>query len=401
MPKVNPDDVLRSEPKFSRSQITRGLKESQQPRVERDGGDYGAGLIRKASLIARGEALGHGMWIDDEMLNQVAEHANSLKTGLKVRFTHPGLSSDGLGTLTARAKAVEVIDGATIGDLHIVQSAHKTPDGDLAEYVMDLAESDPDMFGMSIVYSPDFKAEREHERDHTEFDEDGRGEFVSPDPANESNLPHARLSKLYAADVVDEPAANPNGLFYREQSLAKDADALVSYALGLSTERPAMVSLSIDPDRVSQFVGRFLDNHGLQITSKEDPMADTEKNQDADKKPENDQPTTETETKPEESGTPEEKPAGDGELSARAREGKAFIEAFGEEDGSKYFANGLSFEQAQVQFTKKLREENEQLRQRLSARRADGVEEPIEFSSDEDKRQQKKGLESVIRRANR
>ena len=201
MPKVNPDDVLRSEPKFSRSQITRGLKESQQPRVERDGGDYGAGLIRKASLIARGEALGHGMWIDDEMLNQVAEHANSLKTGLKVRFTHPGLSSDGLGTLTARAKAVEVIDGATIGDLHIVQSAHKTPDGDLAEYVMDLAESDPDMFGMSIVYSPDFKAEREHERDADgpagdarlddrirAFDRFGRESWHRPDNACDSQV---------------------------------------------------------------------------------------------------------------------------------------------------------------------------------------------------------------------
>lgn len=398
MPKVDPSSVLESPPKFSRSQIVRGLKTGDGlPRVERDGGDYGAGLIRGASLIARGEALGHGYWIDDEFIEQTASAARGYSKGLKVRFTHPGLSSDGLGKLTARAKNVEVIDGAAIGDLHIVKSARNTPDGDLGAYVMDLAEEDPDMFGMSIVYYGDRKAEREFERDHTQFDDDGRGTFISPDERNEKNLPHARLAELQAADVVDEPAANPNGLFYREQSLAKEADALVSYALGLTSEAPELVSLSVDPQRVSQFVARFMESHGLHISKKEDSMSDQATN-DVETKPAD---STEVNT-PAESATPTEQgPASDDKLSARKKDGAQFIEAFGEQDGSLYFAKGLSFEAAQVQFTKKLREENEALKQKLSARRGDGVDEPVDFSADEDpsRKKAKKGLAAVVKRA--
>jgi hypothetical protein len=354
--------------------------------VDREGGDYKAGIIRGASIIAGGEALGHGMWIDDEMLDQIADQGQTNdKHGVKVRFTHPGLSSDGMGKLTARAKDVKRVEGAVTADLHIVKSAHNSPEGNLASYVMDLAESDPDMFGMSIVYEPDYKAEREFENDNQEVDDKGRSTFKSPDAGNVDNLPHARVYKLRAADVVDEPAANPDGLFYGdEQQAAIEAEALLCYSLGFTEIRPELTTFSVDADRVSQFVSRFLDNYGLTVvhgetaTHKEKPkMSD-----DIDTGDGAQQEHFETEPVAE---------------FDRALEGKRFIEAFGEIDGSVFFATGLSFEAAQVEFTKKLRQENEELRAQLSGAVAAGEDEPVDFTT-ESKKHEKKGFEAVVRR---
>ena len=50
-------------------------------------------------LIQAVEALGHGMMIDEVTLDQVVAYGNVLAKGVKCRFTHPGLSSDGLGSL--------------------------------------------------------------------------------------------------------------------------------------------------------------------------------------------------------------------------------------------------------------------------------------------------------------
>ena len=111
--------------------------------VARNGGDNGAGLLSGVSLIAAGEALGHDMWIDDVTLSQVAEYANQGKHGIKSRFTHPSMSADGMGRHLGRIKDVRVEGDRVLGDLHFAKSAHATPDGNLAEYVMELAEEDP------------------------------------------------------------------------------------------------------------------------------------------------------------------------------------------------------------------------------------------------------------------
>ncbi|HEX6983879.1 MAG TPA: hypothetical protein VF170_00820, partial [Planctomycetaceae bacterium] len=152
-------------------------------------------------------------------------------------------------------------------DLHFSQTSHKTPEGDLAAYVMDLAEEDPDLFGASIVFRSDRAAERAFEAKHG-----GAGSFKSPDPLNAKNLPHARLAELRATDVVDEPAANPSGLFHAS-GIPADAEALLDYALGLKDARPAASSLGIDPDRLRAFTARFMDRHGLTLKPLASPPA--------------------------------------------------------------------------------------------------------------------------------
>jgi len=70
--------------------------------------------------------------------------------------------------------------------------------------------------------------------------------------------------------------------------------------------------------------------------------------------------------------------AGSTELSDRAAEGKKFISAFGER-GALWFAEGLTFEDAQIRALQELRKENEELRQQLT--QTQGGAAPAEFSA--------------------
>lgn len=260
-----------------RGPIARGLASGA---VDAQGGDQAAGLITQTAVITRGEALGHGVWIDSVMLSQVADAINKAgKSGIKARFTHPGLSSDGLGSYLGRFKNAKIDGDIVRADLHFSKSAHNTPDGNLAEYVMSLAESDPQAFGNSIVFRHDRTAEdafhNEHHKEVEETDGNGRPvkrlRFRSPDEKNAEHLPHARVKSLRAIDAVDSPAANPSG-FFHATDVAHEAEELVSYALGLSEKKPEVAQFDVDPDRVSSFVKKFLDTHNLELKRKERPM---------------------------------------------------------------------------------------------------------------------------------
>ena len=390
---MNQKPNLNTKPKYLRAGVSRGLLASNEQRIERDGGDYGAGLIRGASIITRGEALGHNLWIDGYMLEQTADAINNHSKGVKVRFTHPSMSGDGLGSYLGRAKNAFVIGNQVYADVHFSEAGHHTPDGDLAEYVMSLADNDADAFGVSISFQADLGAEDKFVSEN----EDENGCFKSPDSGNAKNYIHARLSELRAADIVDEPAANPDGLFHRS-TIAHEADALLSYALGMSSDKPEMKSLSVDADRVTGFVQRFLEQHGLQIISKSNEvntMADETANQQVEAQ-------TETETKdvavdnqatepePQKTETATDTPASETPAQEKLSEGRKecqrFIDMFGEK-GGVWFAQGITFAAAQEKYTTELKSECERLikdRDELQARLADtrGEDKPVTFTAE-------------------
>lgn len=241
-----------------------GPTKGGEPKVVRDGGKYGAGLIKDVSIITRGEALGHHQWVDQFAVEGVAAMGNKTRNGVKARFTHPSLSADGLGTMLGRFKNFRVRDGQAIADLHFQRSSHEAPDGDLAKYVMDMADEDPEALATSIVFDPDFGEMDRFTAQH----EDEDGNFNSPDDDNTNNFEHMRLSRLWATDVVDDPAANPGGLFRKGHEVAEEADRLCEFALGLSEERPTLQHLSADADRLAQYAARFLESHNLEIKEK-------------------------------------------------------------------------------------------------------------------------------------
>jgi hypothetical protein len=369
--------ILAEPARFLRASVAHGIEPAtDEAAIEREGGNFSAGLIRRASLVSRGEALGHGYWIDDEFVASVADAGQQNAQGVKARFTHPSLSGDGLGSFLGRFSATELADDGrkAMADLHFSKAAHSAPDGDLAAYVMDLAESDPLAFGVSIVFQPDRQAEIDFALAHGAKwaeDELGRyidyGDFHSPDPENAKHLPHARLKRLHGADVVDEPAANPDGLFQREQSIAKEADAVMAYALGLAEAAPATTAFSIHPDRIKAFADRFLEAHGLEITQKqttggaapgkEPNMGDTTNNQgqgNAGATPE----TVQQSSAPQTPATPT------GQTQAPAS-GQAFLDAFGDK-GGVWFAQGKTMDEARDLFIADLKADNAALKTQVA-----------------------------------
>lgn len=224
-------------------------------------------VIRGLSAITRGEALGHEMWIDEQFLEQLTAAGNALERGAKSRFTHPDMSSDGLGKFLGRAKAFERDGNQVRADLELAAVASKSPQGDLATYVLEFADEDPHAFGASIVFMRDMAAEDEFARAHS-----GNKGFASPDPENKRHLRHARLKELLAVDLVDEPAANPGGAFSHPTfDLLEGSDAAAAFLLGLSDKAPPSFG-GIDPSRARAFVARFLDQRGLRVGPKETVM---------------------------------------------------------------------------------------------------------------------------------
>lgn len=221
--------------------------------------DREARLIQDVSVITMGEALGHDLWIDETFLDQVVKTGNKLKIGAKSRFTHPGLSADGMGTQIGRVKHF-IVDGTQVrADWHLYEKSNS----ELVDKVLDLAEEDPEAFGASLVFNRDFAAEEAFSKKYA----DQQGRFISPAEENQANLPHIRLSALSAADVVDDPAANPDGLFgFTEGSeMAAQAEAVLAFAFGLTDKAPPESWVGPHPERVKAFLKNFLSRHGLEL----------------------------------------------------------------------------------------------------------------------------------------
>jgi hypothetical protein len=236
------------------------------PQVDRE-----AGIIRDYSVITEGEALGHDMWIDSDFLQSVVELGNAAQRGVKVRYTHPGACSDGLGKALGRATNFRVKGKQVIADLKFLESAYNTPDGNLAGYVMDLAEEDPRLFGTSIVFDRDI----EEEEGFSAANSHPNGEFMSPDRRNKRNLTHARISNLYASDVVDEPAANPGGMFSSDGVPAFGAQ-LLDYIFA-DAPAPDAAALGVHPERIKMFALQYLSaRFGAQPEESEVPLMDSE-----------------------------------------------------------------------------------------------------------------------------
>lgn len=226
-------------------------------------------VIHGAAIVTEGEAKGHGVNLDSEFVERVAELGAAFPNGLKARFGHPTASgSDPLGTYLGRWKNFRVEQGAdgralARADLHFSETAAATPNGDLRSYVEGLAANDPDMFGTSIVFM----------RGQT-YRRDASGSKVYPYTAkgernesyDEASGPtFVEIDSLHAADAVDEPAAN-DGLFSswtRELTAARVTEFL--------DENPQVWELLENPEIAAGFAARYeahRERHAAQTQTK-------------------------------------------------------------------------------------------------------------------------------------
>ena len=290
--------------------------------------DYDKGIIFGVAVNTEGEALGHGVHLEASFVEDVTAHGNYHKKGLKARFGHPNMSSSAVGTYVGRYRnfRTETVAGQAIcrADLHLSESAKKAPQGDLNTYILEMADKEPDMFGLSIVFSRkglyhyDENGKRKEGRGHKTFVELGK-------PGEEDS------GKLHACDVVDEPAANPDGLFSEfvsELTAAKVTEFL--------DENPEVLELYANDEIREAFLERYNSrnkNKEEQIMSDLQPQADLQNNEnqgllsrlasalgfniifgqqpEADTSEEEPEPTEEPEAPEEETASEEEQPQAD------------------------------------------------------------------------------------------
>lgn len=149
--------------------------------------DRMGGVLKNIAIISQGPATGHGFEIDATMVRQIVDQINAEPTGVRSRLSHPA-DADGVDKLVGRIKNARVDGRQARGDLQLGRYAKAAPTGDLARYILDIAEEDPSLIGISVVFRS-AKPER-----------------------GPNNVTLARSAGVEAADVVATPAANPSGL---------------------------------------------------------------------------------------------------------------------------------------------------------------------------------------------
>lgn len=330
--------------------------------VKPDRVDHDKGIIFGAAIMTEGEAKGHGVRCDEEFVNAVIEQGNAARSGLKVRFGHPNMSGTALGTFLGRAKHLRRDDGHPTAlaraDIYLSSSAEDTPHGDLKSYVANLADEDPDAFGMSIVFERGSQYRR---------DADGRKvPLDSPEATEADQLPFVEMAKLHGADMVDSPAANPGGLFASPWARETFAGQMTEF---LDTHPEIFGVVEEHPEVIEQFLSRYrtyLKSRGKTMPDELDTaVAEPDEEQTPPVEPDTETPAADAAPTPEE---PEEEldapasddapatepdpeaPADEPEPTAdpEALDVKAlaapFIEHFGEQ-GAVWFAEGKKLDE--------------------------------------------------------
>lgn len=142
-------------------------------------GKVSGNTVKGVSLLQKGPALGHGMWVDNVMLEQ-AKRSASGKGKIKAKMNH----WSGLEDTVGYYENFRIRGGKLVADLSLFESSPQ------AAQLLEMIESIPESFGVSIMFAAD-----EPEYNETE------------------DKYFARVRELYSADFVDTPAANRDGVF--------------------------------------------------------------------------------------------------------------------------------------------------------------------------------------------
>ena len=202
-------------------------------------------ILHDVQITLEGEAKGHGVWLDREFCEAVAAQGNATgDVGLKVRYGHPAMCSDAIGTELARAKNFRVVDvereiegqkvvcAGVVADVYMLEAAHSAPQGDIVKHVMEMAATDPSQFGQSIVFTyadwvvKDADGVRHSYREEVMgVDAEGKvivdaetgkpKDTISYDAwlaQSADGKEYAVLGKLHGTDFTDSPAAT-DGIF--------------------------------------------------------------------------------------------------------------------------------------------------------------------------------------------
>lgn len=241
-------------------------------------------VLHDVQITLEGEALGHGVWLDREFCEAVAAAGNATgDVGLKVRYGHPAMCSDAIGTELGRAKNFRVVDvertvdgqkvqaAGVVADVHLLKSAHSAPQGDIAKHVLETAKEDPKQFGQSIVFTYSDWVVKDKDGNRHSYKEEVSEPYAKwrkenpaadiedcwaksdelfaawKDQSADGKI-YAVLGKLHGSDFTDTPAAT-DGIF-STGTLAEEAEQMLD-------EHPQILEvLEKNPKSVVEFLDR-------------------------------------------------------------------------------------------------------------------------------------------------
>jgi pyruvate/2-oxoglutarate dehydrogenase complex dihydrolipoamide acyltransferase (E2) component len=226
--------------------------------------ENGKTVIQGVSVCTAGPALGHGVHLDSDFIDAVYRFGTESNIGIKSRFGHPSMCSESLGKFVGRFKNFRKVDDGNrvVADMHLAESAKDSPGGDLHAYIVKMAKEDPQAFATSIVFKmgPMYRKTESGEKVRVAYVEDEGYMPVDPD-IDESDLSeelYATCEDLFACDFVDEPAANPGGLF------SEFHGTTIAGKVGMffDQEPEILDALLANPEMVS-----IIKNHGDKVES--------------------------------------------------------------------------------------------------------------------------------------
>ncbi|WP_379964010.1 hypothetical protein [Epilithonimonas sp. UC225_85] len=202
--------------------------------------DSASSVISNIVIVQEGLDKCNGFF-SRELLDGLIEQGNAQPNGVKSRFGHPNMCKTTLGTFIGRYKNFRPLEDEgiykVIGDLHLDEITKKTNvEGQgitYFEYISDMAKSNPDMFGNSIVFACD--------ADYPEMEIEGEVGIVER---------YLLPVSFIASDLVDSPAATDN--------LFKSSDDLGVIMTQFLDENPGLFDLvQKDDSLIQSFLTRY------------------------------------------------------------------------------------------------------------------------------------------------
>ena len=145
--------------------------------------DAEAGVIYGVSVLTAGECAGkhRGTFIDGVTLSQLVSIASQFKDGIKVKLSQNKEHDGSVGQISGSLKTFR-LDGEQVrADFYLLKSDENY------NKVLEMSAKMPETFGLSVVVPKNYEKV------------DGKS--------------YLRISDIYSVDLVESPAANPNGLF--------------------------------------------------------------------------------------------------------------------------------------------------------------------------------------------
>lgn len=176
------------------------------------------------------------------------------ENGHQVRFGHPGMCDQVLGTYAGRAKNIRLRGNQAIGDIHLSPASENAPGkGNLRQYILDLASEDSEAIMMSIVFTPG---------DHWYINADGDREIWTGDEHQVkymAELPDTdrvifeTVVDWHYTDFVDQ-GANTTDLFRDSRGNELLSDRAFQF---LDSNPEVWEILANQPEIVERFLNRY------------------------------------------------------------------------------------------------------------------------------------------------